>query len=134
MQELEADSLFQVLIKLFYAVFGIEDASQIKTELKEILAESVRIDAIVTFPDDFDFTKLIKRIFPWLGKHSVFEYKGKSDWLKVGQYFQYSFVELGLIFTFFLNVSFDQTFLFKRKVWLLDVLAKSGGIDGDESG
>ncbi|MFQ6039591.1 MAG: hypothetical protein ACE5PV_01940 [Candidatus Poribacteria bacterium] len=99
MQELEADSLFQVLIKLFYAVFGIEDLSQIKTELKEILAESVRIDAVVTFPDDFDFTKLKKRIFPWLGKHNVFEYKGEFDWLKVGQYFQYAFVELGLILT-----------------------------------
>jgi len=99
MQELEADSLFQVLIKLFYAVFGIENLSQIKTELKEILAESVRIDAVITFPDDFDFTKLIKRIFPWLGKHNVFEYKGKSDWLKVGQYLQYAFVELGLIIT-----------------------------------
>ena len=99
MQKLEADSLFQVLIKLFCAVFGIEDLSQIKTELKEILAESVRIDAVVAFPDDFDFTKLEKRIFPWLGKHNVFEYKGKSDWLKLGQYLQYAFVELGLILT-----------------------------------
>ena len=68
-KEIEADSLFQLLIKLFYAAFGIEHPSQIKTELKEILAKSVRIDAIVSFPDDFDFTKLMKRIFPWLGPY-----------------------------------------------------------------
>jgi len=98
-KELEADSLFQVLIKLFYAMFGIEDLSQIKTELKEILAESVRIDAVVSFPDDFDFTKLLTRIFPWLGKHNIMEYKGQSDRLKVGQYIQYTFVELGLMLT-----------------------------------
>jgi len=98
-KELEADSLFQLLIKLFYTLFGIENPSQIKTELKEILAKSVRIDAIVTFPDDFDFTKLVKRILPWLGKNNIFEYKGKFDPLKVGQYFQYVFVELGLMLT-----------------------------------
>ena len=98
-KELEADSLFQVLIKLFYAVFGIEDLSQIKTELKEILAKSVRIDAVVSFPDHFDFTKLMKRLFPWLGKHNIMEYKGQSDRLKIGQYIQYALVELGLILT-----------------------------------
>jgi len=98
-KELEADSLFQVLIKLFYAVFGIKNLSQIKTELKEILAESVRIDAVVSFPDDFDFTKLLTRVFPWLGKHNIMEYKGQSDPLKVGQYIQYAFVELGLMLT-----------------------------------
>lgn len=98
-KEIEADSLFQVLIKLFYPAFGIENPNQIKTELKEILAKSVRIDAIVTFPDDFDFTKLTKCIFPWLGKHNIFEYKGLSDLLKVGQYLQYAFVELGLMLT-----------------------------------
>ncbi len=98
-KELEADSLFQVLIKLFYAVFGIEALNQIKTELKEILAESVRIDAVVSFPDDFDFTKLMKRLFPWLGKHNIMEYKGQSDWLKIGQYVQYALVEQGLMLT-----------------------------------
>lgn len=98
-KELEADSLFQVLIKLFYTVFGIDNLSQVRTELKEILAESVRIDAVVTFPDNFDFTKLRKRILPWLGKNNIFEYKGEFDWLKVGQYFQYAFVELGLMLT-----------------------------------
>ncbi|MBC8234118.1 hypothetical protein H8E77_31615, partial [bacterium] len=36
-QELKADSLFQVLLKSFYTVFGIENLSQINTELKEIL-------------------------------------------------------------------------------------------------
>ncbi|MBM3238047.1 hypothetical protein FJZ31_17285 [Candidatus Poribacteria bacterium] len=98
-RELEPDSLFQVLLKSFYLAFGIENLSQINTELKEILASSVRIDAIVTFDDDFDFTKLVKRIFPWLGKNNVFEYKGKFDLLKVGQYCQYSLVELGLVIT-----------------------------------
>jgi len=98
-KELKADSLFQLIIKLFYAVFGIEHPNQINTELKEILAKSVRIDAVVSFPDDFDFTKLMKRIFPWLGKHNIMEYKGEFDLLKVGQYFQYAFVELGLMLT-----------------------------------
>jgi len=77
-KEIESDSLFQVLLKSFYLAFGIENLSQINTELKEILAASVRIDAIVTFDDDFDFTKLRKRIFPWLGKNNVFEYKAES--------------------------------------------------------
>ena len=57
----------------------------------------MRIDAIVTFDDDFDFTSLRKRIFPWLGKNNVLEYKGKFDSLKVGQYCQYALVEQGLI-------------------------------------
>ena len=74
----------------------IENPRQINTELREILAVSVRIDAIITFDDDFDFTKLRMRIFPWLGKNNVFEYKGKFDPLKVGQCCQYALVELGL--------------------------------------
>jgi len=98
-KELASDSLFQVIIKLFYLAFGIEHPKQINLELKEILAASVRIDAVITFGDDFDFTKLRKCIFPWLGKNNIFEYKGKFDPLKVGQYCQYAFVELGLIFT-----------------------------------
>jgi len=98
-KELEPDSLFQVLLKLFYFVFGIEHPGQINTELKEILKASVRIDAIITLPDNFDFTKLINCIFPWFGKNNVMEYKGKFDPLKVGQYLQYAFVELGLILT-----------------------------------
>ena len=39
-KELKADSLFQVLIKLFYLAFGIEHLSQINTELRKILATS----------------------------------------------------------------------------------------------
>jgi len=93
------DSLFQVLLKFFYLAFGIENLNQINIELKEILSASVRIDAVVTFPDDFDFTKLRKHIFPWLGKNNILEYKGKSDLLKVGQYCQYAFVEFGLMLT-----------------------------------
>ncbi|MBC8231427.1 hypothetical protein H8E77_17885 [bacterium] len=98
-KELESDSLFQVLLKSFYLAFGVENLNQINTELREILKASVRIDAIVTFDDDFDFTKLRKRIFPWLGKNNVFEYKGKFDHLKVGQCCQYALVELGLMLT-----------------------------------
>ena len=108
-KELESDSLFQVLLKSFYLAFGVENLNQINTELREILKASVRIDAIVTFLDDFDFTKLIKCIFPWfryasystqgLGKNNVFEYKGKSDPLRVGQCCQYALVELGLMLT-----------------------------------
>jgi len=96
-KELEPDSLFQVLIKVFHLLFGIEKKDQINTERREILAASIRIDAIVTFDDDFDFTRLIKRLFPWLGKKNIFEYKGKFDPLKVGQYCQYALVELGLM-------------------------------------
>lgn len=58
-KKLEADSLFQVLLRIFYVLLGIESKSQIKTELKEILAKSVRIDALVSFPDNFDFTNLL---------------------------------------------------------------------------
>jgi len=96
-KELKPDSLFQVLIKIFHLLFGIEKKDQINTERREILAASIRIDAVVTFPDDFDFTRLIKRLFPWLGKMNIFEYKGKSDPLKVGQYCQYALAELGLM-------------------------------------
>jgi hypothetical protein len=98
-KELEADSQFQVVIRDFRTAFGIEHLDYINTERREILAISIRIDAVVTFPDDFDFTILEVRIFPWLGKMNVFEYKGKFDQLKVGQYYQYSFVELGLMLT-----------------------------------
>jgi hypothetical protein len=96
-KELEADSQFQVFLRDFRRFFGIEHPSYINTEQREILAISLSIDAVVTFPDDFDFTILFNRIFPWLGKMNVFEYKGKFDLLKVGQYYQYSFVELGLM-------------------------------------
>lgn len=96
-KELEADSRFQVVLRDFRTAFGIERLGYINTERREILAISIRIDAIVTFPDDFDFTTLFKRIFPWLGKTNVFEYKGKFDPLKVGQYYQYTFAELGLM-------------------------------------
>ncbi|MBC8460045.1 MAG: hypothetical protein H8D67_18815 [Deltaproteobacteria bacterium] len=96
-KELEPDSLFQVLLKVFHRLFGIEKTDQINTERREILAASLRIDAIITFPDDFDFTRLTNRLFPWLGKKNVFEYKGKSDRLKLGQYCQYALVELGLM-------------------------------------
>jgi len=98
-KELEADSRFQVVIRDFRTAFGIEHIGYINTEQREILAISLSIDAVVTFPDDFDFTILKNRILPWLGKKNVFEYKGKFDQLKVGQYYQYTFAELGLMLT-----------------------------------
>jgi hypothetical protein len=98
-KELEADSCFQVVLRDFRTAFGIENPDYINTERREILAISLRIDAVVTFPDAFDFTLLKVRLFPWLGKKNVFEYKGKFDQLKIGQYYQYTFVELGLMLT-----------------------------------
>jgi len=71
-KELEADSRFQVVLKDFRTAFGIENLDYINTERREILAISIHIDAVVTFPDDFDFTILFKRLFPWLGKMNVF--------------------------------------------------------------
>ncbi|MFQ6040446.1 MAG: hypothetical protein ACE5PV_06275 [Candidatus Poribacteria bacterium] len=59
MQELEADSLFQVLIKLFYAVFGIEDLSQIKTELKEFCQWLVTETEELTIEEQVAYRTLI---------------------------------------------------------------------------
>jgi len=84
-------------------LFGIDKKDQINTERREILAASIRIDAVITFGDDFDFANLRKCIFPWLGKKNIFEYKGKFDPLKVGQYCQYVLVELGLMLIRCLN-------------------------------
>ncbi len=98
-----ADSQFQAFLKDFRTAFGIEHPSQIITEQREILYTSIRMDAVVTFPDDFDFTKLSGHIFPWLGKMNVFEFKGKNDRLQMGQYYQYAFVELGLMIAFCLS-------------------------------
>jgi len=98
-KELEADSRFQVVLRDFRKAFGIENPDYINTEQREILAISIRIDAVVIFPDAFDFAILQSGIFPWLGKMNVFEYKGKFDQLKIGQYYQYTFVELGLMLT-----------------------------------
>ncbi len=99
-----ADSQFQVFLKDFHTAFGIEYPSQVMTEQREILATSIRMDAVVTFDDDFFFTKLSERIFPWLGRINVFEFKGKNDPLRVGQYYQYAFAELGLMFALCLSV------------------------------
>lgn len=102
--KIEPDSQFQAFLKDFRTKFGIEHPSQIITEQREILYTSIRMDAVVTFPDDFDFTRLLGRIFPWLGKMNVFEFKGKHDRLQAGQYYQYALVELGLMLAFCLSV------------------------------
>ena len=102
-KHLEADSQFQVFLKDFHTAFGIEHPSQVMTEQREILAASIRMDAVVTFDDDFFFTKISERIFPWLGKINVFEFKGKNDPLQAGQYYQYAFAELGLMFALCLS-------------------------------
>ena len=93
----QADSQFQMFIIIFYQAFGIEQPSDVQTEQREILAESIRIDAIVVFSDQFDFTTLSARIFPFLGRYNVLEYKGENDPLLIGHFYQYSLVELGLM-------------------------------------
>jgi len=77
----QADSQFQMFIRIFRQAFGIERPEDVQTEQREILAESIRIDAIVVFSDRFDFTTLRGRIFPFLGRYNVFEYKGEYDLL-----------------------------------------------------
>jgi hypothetical protein len=96
-ESVQADSQFQMFIRIFRQSFGIRRPEDVQTEQREILPESVRVDAIVIFDVMFDFTSLQTRIFPFLGRYNVFEYKGKRDWLKVGHFYQYSFVELGLM-------------------------------------
>jgi len=100
---IKADSQFQAFLKHFHTVFGIEHPNQIITEQREILYTSIRMDAVVTFPDDFDFTKLSRHLFPWLGKMNIFEFKAKNDRLQAGQYYQYAFAEIGLMLAFCLS-------------------------------
>jgi len=94
---ISADSQFQMFIITFRHHFGIERPEDVMTEQKEILAESIRIDAVVVFADGFDFRGLMDRLFPFLGRYNVFECKGELDWLMAGQFYQYSLVELGLM-------------------------------------
>jgi hypothetical protein len=94
---IQANSQFQMFLRIFRQSFGIRRPEDVQTEQQEIVAESVRIDAIVVFPDGFDFKELLDRILPFLGKYNVLEYKGETDPLLVGQFYQYSFVELGLM-------------------------------------
>ena len=61
----QADSEFQKLIKTFRDAFGIQREEDVQTEQRKILSQSIRIDAIVVFPDDFDFTTLRDRILPF---------------------------------------------------------------------
>ena len=92
-----ADSQFQMFIQTFRHHFGIEHPKDVQTEQRGMLAESVRIDAVVVFADGFDFRRLVERLFPFLSRFNVFEYKGALDWLMAGQFYQYSLVELGLM-------------------------------------
>jgi len=75
----------------------------VQTEQRNILSQSIRIDATVVFPDDFDFTTLRDRIFPFLSLYTIFEYKGGRDPLLVGHFYLYSFAELGLMTARFLS-------------------------------
>ncbi len=99
----QADSQFQMFIRTFRQAFGIVNPRDVQTEQREIFAESIRIDAIVVFADPFDFTTLRERIFPFLGRYNVFEYKGEHDPLLVGHFYQYSLVELGLMVVRYLS-------------------------------
>jgi hypothetical protein len=75
----------------------------VQTEQGKILSQSIRIDATVLFPDDFDFTTLRDRIFPFLSLYTIIEYKGGGDPLLVGHFYLYSFAELGLMTARFLS-------------------------------
>ena len=99
----QPDSLFQIFIKDFAAQFGIQDPTQLETQKREIVPESVQIDTVVSFPDDFDFTKLHDRIFPFWGKENVVEYKGEQDRLTPLHVYQYSWTELGILTTHLLS-------------------------------
>jgi hypothetical protein len=71
----------------------------VQTQEHKLLASSVQLDALIVFPLDFDFTTLSNRVFPFLSRFDIFEYKSQGDPLSVARYYQYSLTELGLITT-----------------------------------
>lgn len=97
--ETKPDSKFNRFVKDFRHAFGIEREIDVQTQQHKDLPEHVRIDALVVFPFEFDFTKLRKRLFPFLCRYNIFEYKSQGDRLMVAHFYQYSLVELGLIIT-----------------------------------
>ena len=97
------DSLFQICITNYPDAFGIEDIETLKIQKRSIVPESVYIDAVITFTVDFDFKKLDDRIFPFLGKENIVEYKGNRDDLSLKKFCQYAMTELGLIACDFLS-------------------------------
>ena len=99
----KADSLFQIFIKDFADDFGIENPAELETQRREIIPESVQIDTVVSFVDDFDFTKLQDRIFPFWGKENVIEYKAENDRLTPRHVYQYALTELGVLTTHLLS-------------------------------
>jgi hypothetical protein len=101
--KLKPDSMFKVFIEAFADDFGIVNPQLMQTQRREILPEFVQMDAVVAFPDDFDFTTLRDRTFPFLGKYDALEYKGANDPLSVMRCYQYSLTELGILTTFFLS-------------------------------
>ena len=100
---IQADSLFQVIFKAFSHAFGIVDPKELQTQQREILPEFVQMDAMIVFPDEFDFTTLNDKSFPFLGQKTAIEYKGQNDALSVMRFYQYSFTELGIITTHLLS-------------------------------
>ncbi len=109
------DSQFQLFMQTLARAFGIEKPENVKTEQREILAGSVRIDTVVMFSEQFDFTSLKDKIFPFWGILTVVEYKGKNDPPQVGHFYQYSLTELGLITTRYLSKPREDR---KERNWL----------------
>ena len=83
--------------------FGIVDPEEFETQRREIMPQFVQMDAVVVFPDDFDFTTLKDKTFPFLGKYDAIEYKGPNDPLTPMRCYQYSFTELGILTTYLLS-------------------------------
>jgi len=100
---IKADSLFQLFIKAFSDDFGVQDLAKLETQKWEIVPESVQMDTVVTFPNDFDFTTLQDRIFPFWGRENVIEYKGERDRLSAMHISQHSLTELGVLTTHYLS-------------------------------
>ncbi|MEM7535174.1 MAG: hypothetical protein AAF639_23560 [Chloroflexota bacterium] len=101
--EIQADSFFQVLIENFSDAFGILNPDELETQKRQIIPESVQIDAVIAYPDNFDYTTLQDKIFPFLGKANVLEYKGEQDVLSPMKFYQYSLTELGILTTHLLS-------------------------------
>ncbi len=99
----QADSQFQTFVKNFHRAFGILREEDVQTQQQEVLAEYVRLDALILFPLDFNFRLLMNCLFPFLGPFTVFEYKSQRDKLLVAHVYQYSLTELGLVVTRYLS-------------------------------
>ena len=83
----EDDKAFHKFIKTFRTYFGIKEEGHLQTQDYKLIAEHVRLDALVVFPETFDFTDLSDCIFPFLGIYDAFEYKGLGDPLLAAHFF-----------------------------------------------